>query len=833
MCYGFGNTPVAEFIMYFKIFSLLVSVNIDLSTCERKLHALQRVFGLGSMSPFLQWFAKVADIQLLRQLFAQDTPTTIASWCSLMKLDAVGVESYDAVAPIWFEIGLTACEGRLIKNNANHCYAILKQMSPARAWDIWERISLHGQKVFGGQWPRYESQVLESLMCKSISNPGLLQDMIDSSESLPKTISLHNLSAHDVAKYNMDCIKKLVEAGVNFDLGSVGSHNNLFSFLPHTWHRTSTKSWLAQLDHISELVDLCTGRPKECVTVFGVCAAASRGLDCLREYVRSKPHPVPLTNACSKSPTKNELLQSALSDTTWMGDRRIVRVLLQYGVDVEAKDVVGMLYRRPAVEAIIAEDTDMIALLAMFGADFNGQDILDAVMDHRSKGLGSVDSVDNCGALVDLTVQAGLSLQQYGSTTMLRAVGLLGSNYGAPDEVLIEVLQKRGVTWDESFFNNWRHWKGWGWSDEEVRGMDLLHAAVRKQCDIKTIQYLLNNGIHWHSRLCELDGKSILHAAFSVRSSKRSALIWTLLDRLAADKVRDPAWPRLLELSILGGSYDSKSQLDLFHYLKGLGAPLPLPMNPEKAQQRFSLIPKLLSADAQDEIVREVWNHGEGFEQLHKKDQDQFLLQTINEGEFMWARTIIDHGANVNGEVRLLDDFDDYGLITPVQLACMCGYCPLEFIQYLLEHGGNTTFSGNTGLTALHCAALGGELNLASLLLEKNADVNALWAPDDSQKKTYCFCKLTTPNFQQDEEQDEEQDGEQDEDPVAWIRPIFTPLDLASAVGRLDMVKFLLDIGGRSAFPGLTGFDGALKLAQEEYHPGIVLVFKATNSGRI
>ncbi|KAK7921553.1 hypothetical protein PG985_009575 [Apiospora marii] len=776
--------------------------------------------------PFLQWFGKVADIHLLRRFFSQDTPTTIATWCSIIRLATIRLESYDMVASIWFEIGLTACEGRLLRDNTEWCLELVHLMSPRMGWNTWKHISKVVPKVLGGQWPEYNLQVMSRFICESINDPALTKDVIDSSENLPKTICLSCLEPRQVAECNMDCIKMLVEAGMTFDLGSGGLCYRLRRFLPrYTQGETLERAWLKQLDQAAKFVDLCTGLLGECVTVLGICAAASRGLEALREYVQGKRHPVPHTDTRWSFFAKNELLQIALSETVGMGLRSIVEVLLQHGVDVEGKDLDPGRYRRPALEAVDATDLDMIALLANHGADFNSQDILDVVIDCTRIESNVVDPADSCEALVDLLVDVGLSLQEHGPATLISALGFFRDPYNRPDYALIRVLQKHGVSWDENFFKNGKHAKVKLWPGQGIGGVDSLQVAIRNGCHIYTIQYLLDRGLQMHSRPCELDGKSILRDALAWRGGNRIELIGTLLDHLGTDREKDPVWPSLLELSMAGvypgGSlYDRgfESELELFHYVKTLGAALPLPTDPVKAQRRFDLIPKLFLANAQYETVQEVWNHGEGFEKLHDGDRDQLLLETIKADAFIWACTLIEHGANVNGEVPFEIDCKDVGLMTPVQFACMSGNCSLQLFRYLLEHGGRTTFPGTTGLTALHIAALEGNLNLGNLILENHANFNAVWTPDCPQKDNSYYEELITLKSREGEEDEKE-----------WILSMFTPLDVAASMGRLDMVKFLLNVGGRSAIPGPNGFDGALKVARKKRHPGIVMLLKETN----
>ncbi|KAI0868820.1 hypothetical protein GGS24DRAFT_512807, partial [Hypoxylon argillaceum] len=52
-------------------------------------------------------------------------------------------------------------------------------------------------------------------------------------------------------------------------------------------------------------------------------------------------------------------------------------------------------------------------------------------------------------------------------------------------------------------------------------------------------------------------------------------------------------------------------------------------------------------------------------------------------------------------------------------------------------------------------------------------------------------------------------------------------LDLAAFEGRVEMVQLLIDAGGRSGTLGSTGLDGAVKLATESHHTGVVELLKS------
>lgn len=105
----------------------------------------------------------------------------------------------------------------------------------------------------------------------------------------------------------------------------------------------------------------------------------------------------------------------------------------------------------------------------------------------------------------------------------------------------------------------------------------------------------------------------------------------------------------------------------------------------------------------------------------------------------------------------------------------------MKLIQFLIERGAeiNAPAAPNYGRTALQCAAFIGDMEAALLLLYHGAAVNALPATE---------------------------------------RGGFCALDGAAYWGRLDMVKLFLNVGALSHHRGHTGYEGAIREAEEQRH---------------
>lgn len=160
-------------------------------------------------------------------------------------------------------------------------------------------------------------------------------------------------------------------------------------------------------------------------------------------------------------------------------------------------------------------------------------------------------------------------------------------------------------------------------------------------------------------------------------------------------------------------------------------------------------------------------------------------------------RFLVDKGADVNS----LRESD---ASTVLQSACLRG-AHLDCIRLLLDEGADVNAPpAAVGYTALQYAVARGSMNVVGLLLDYEADVNAISGIHKG------------PPFVDD---------------ILWT--FIRAIDIAVWNSGLDMVHFLIAAGARSSRPGLTGFDGAVKLATSERHFAITaLLLKHADSHR-
>ena len=716
------------------------------------------------------------------------------------------------------------------------CDLLRRYRSPHQScMRIWNRVRQAGSLIIND--PLLADSLLETqryLLDESIryGDTKSTEELIEQGTPVPGHIKqIHfcytNTTLVDLCHHRRECIKILLEAGTVID---PDIDDYLHWDAPGEPDLLTDWLWCHRHDRDLDIYSSLSKRMRICVTVSGICGAASQSVESLDKYMKGKTHPA--------HPMKQEILQVALSEASAQSRMPVVRVLLEYGVDPE----VGLLMARewpqhdgkrqytarsyewlPSFRAVRGKNIELITLLAERGVCFDRQEIMDATIDGGWKDDGRGQQGD-IRPVIDLLLQYGLEIQLYGPKTMLKALGVLdygeqhwkGSPNWEPDGVIIEVLQELGVVWDQNYFERteqlslWREHNKSNALDtleaivrpeeldgKKFGGKDLLQTAVRKGCSKATIRYMLDCGIPLHSKPFKMDGKSILHAALDHTSCYQVEIVMMLLEHLT-DIEADPVWPNLLEISmgLICHGYDS-DVFDVLEYATSRGATLLLPKDHVEAKRRFNLLSRLLRCKAPGHVIQYIWDNGVSFARLREADHLPVLEAMIQSGAYNWAHSILEQGISIEWSYIL-------------SAAAANSDCPLWFIRYLLERNNHTTDiarpSRGDRKAPLQSAAEAGNLSIACLLMENGANVNEISLIKRPHSGDYWRLKELISVLAQ---------------------PISTPLDIASFMGRLDMVKLLIDCGGHSSVPGLTGFDGALKAARRERHGGIVMLIES------
>lgn len=234
----------------------------------------------------------------------------------------------------------------------------------------------------------------------------------------------------------------------------------------------------------------------------------------------------------------------------------------------------------------------------------------------------------------------------------------------------------------------------------------------------------------------------------------------------------------LLEACIVGGYSHLTTRLHIFEFLLQNGAkPKASSLLTSAIVARCSLILATRLVDAGCDVNPRP--------NVRNPDLIYTPLQAAAlQGRLDLVTMLVNRGADVNAPAS-----QDYG---STALQAICAWYPvneeelvkqMNIARYLIDHDAdiNAPPSRRSGATALKMVAIAGNLELATMLLQHGADVNAPPSPLDRHY------------------------GSSDR----------TALDLAVQFGRHDMVHFLLNANAISHYGGVSGYDGALRIAKE------------------
>ncbi|KAI0535473.1 ankyrin repeat-containing domain protein [Xylaria digitata] len=333
-----------------------------------------------------------------------------------------------------------------------------------------------------------------------------------------------------------------------------------------------------------------------------------------------------------------------------------------------------------------------------------------------------------------------------------------------PNEKIFNMLLETGIKLDEI----------------SVKNKDLLHHAIHRSCNLKTVELLLSCGAHVHSRPDPTNGKTMLHSAAASWSADSQQIVELLL-RNGASCTKEYGGHTILE-SVLRrrrAHFDESERTRRFKlcsFLLNNGAKV---NGPKKRRKKLSWTPfltRLLENDAPDALIYRTIQAGEDLNPLVYDIMCPYtpLQLAVHKGRFDVARRLIDDGADINAPAKLEDGR------TALQAACN----PLEgckihlgLVQFPLNNGAdvNAPAARWGGITALQGAIMNGSLSAFSLLLDAGA------------------------NFH--------------DEAVSSGNRYHSALDIAALHGRLDMVDMLLKKGAQSFNQGKTPYEGTIKAA--------------------
>lgn len=535
------------------------------------------------------------------------------------------------------------------------------------------------------------------------------------------------------------------------------------------------------LRHINkELVHILlkhSRRAQEQVTVPGITIQARKGLKNLGHYLTERQFPLITQD-------RTALLEIALIQAAKNNDFDALTCLLQFGVDPNIGTISGSFkhdkvqYWQPSHQAFLSGHHHLVSILENYGATFTitititrpttYELIKSALVHHEHNQLHSVDFSDS-----DIETHGESLLQLFLRHADQENFPVCAS--------MCDFFWSKGVPKDIKW----------------ISGRDSLHFAISQNCSIDMCHFLISRGYEVHS--CPVDenpysttmlGDAIQN--YFAKNQRGSAKVIDFILERGASLEFPPARPTLLESVLQLNANRGSLRVGvrrLFEKFMALGAPVNAPPRTAGTFTWPSVLCRLISLEADDELIFRVMSDSEDIDQ-----QGNPLAMALRYRRAAVTESLLLRGAKVNHPPRPF-------FRGVLQEACSPDWSAdlqkdlsihVHLIERLISLGADVVGSAGLALgfpTPLQCAASAGLVEVACLLLKHGADVNGL---------------------------------------VWGLEKPMRALDYAAEQGRLDMVHLLRRSGGISGDPGETGVDGAISLAEVEGYYSISDFLRST-----
>lgn len=752
------------------------------------------------MRSILDWVGFSVDIAILRTFFSQEAFTILAVWEALVS--TVLHQRHSAAFEVLLSVHLFIrdrgpCAIRKPFNNiedyvtmAPNCVATVIDAYACDQWELDRALQAAMNDMF-------ESSPV-ALLEKLISAGASFENCRTSADRLVKSFARGHRETVD-----LPLLKFLLEAGAVVDEPLCGDRMNDWpgpdspvcstDYILLNWGN-STKS-----EDLWSLVSLYSDRQQTTVTVPGILEAAQGGQEQLHSYLnaRSKPSDI----------RRKTVLEIALSEASGRGYANVVQSLVQFGVDPNVR----MLSRHsplprqrwhPVIRAVNSGHFHTLRILVSeSSADINFlEDRVDQELD-----LCSLRNMENS--------QRGQILQALSAmeiSTKCRSRILLCAlrpddcgqpGHEAPDHGFVSQLLEIGLACldcQQNFAGKTSH---------------ILVRAIQEECDVTALDYLVQRDVEIFSGLSADTKRKLLEVTLSQFSRECNEILAFLAQNMEGfrscaqenvcslliclfSRINRPV-SRMYRLAQTPSEDECEGESTL-KWLLDLGVPWERRLLDgliEHADDHFMLtmihsVADVSTIDGRYALHLSIFHgrlnlavalveRGAQVNDHQGQDRRTALQRACENGAPLWfIRFLVDSGADVNVNASP----NSFGQRTALQAACHGG-AQLSCISFLIDKGADINappFANE--FTALQHAAIRGRMNVAGLLLDHGADVNAL-----------------SGIFKCDQD-------------FRFMRAI----DLAAKRSILDMAHFLIAAGARSCRPGRTGFEGAIEIASRQ-----------------
>ncbi|KAI0188189.1 hypothetical protein EV127DRAFT_434921 [Xylaria flabelliformis] len=527
------------------------------------------------------------------------------------------------------------------------------------------------------------------------------------------------------------------------------------------------------------------------LTRSGVHRSAKEGLDSLLIYLRSRPSYTPIQQAKLLGIILTEMIlisdnHSSLREKNhYEHNVKIIHTLLNYNINLpqfgSSMNVSAILYyiirttRRCGI--IYPTTSHIIKILICKGARIVAETIAEAIEDDGITLLQLLSSYGpdfrSQGALA---LCAAISRPNYDATSWLLNIGVnINTTLEGNREEDVTILAKAIEYAVPSKFDMFGYEVHSGYSEVRSISYEMLEylisrniklRATPENTNVRNLIYVMIRGGIDHEELTETIEK-----------------IRLLLNEETITDDSSDTEPCILELFYALSPEDGPAVFDLMKLLSDHGISF----------DHSDTLTILIKLGASIEAIQGLLDGGVDVNAYRVPgcscQQDPPLQAAVAVGSFDLVQLLIQRGANVNQPAK-----GPYGR-TALQAACKL-HASIDLIKFLIANGAdvNAPPASVRGATAFQAAAMDGNFEVALLLLDHGADINASPSEDG-----YCA------------------------------------LDGAAFLGKLDMVHFLLELGALSHNRGESGYKGAIREAEDWGHLAIADMIRqhALKNGRV